>query len=382
MNYRAVQHKRAAEFSDYLTGFGEGLRDSSLRTARNIINMPYNFAKIPSGAAHLIGYGGDLAEWGWNKLTGRQPSSDDPNWFHRAADIYDKGVDYLNPTTHTSVFDPKYLTERELLATDISDAVAEAALNTAAFSAAKPVATAIKAGEGLSGARLAANSEQAVRAAKGFLPFDTFFTGLDVAGRFSDANNQSATASVSDATPIDTSWVPWSRTHAGLESSSPASLDIYDGLIRGNLAVAEQGYSPEQVDAIAEGYSGVGSPAATEQQMIEAEHNVNELADAYWNELLGLRQEQANGTEPAPAPSVEASPEQTASTGKGKPKYTDLTPYAISGLAGVAGALGSDLLTRRVKWFKRHKLIKHLVNLAAGGAIGYAAWRLANNKKS
>lgn len=380
---------------EWKQGFKEGWQDSSYRTARNLINMPYNFAKVPGFIfSDLPGYGLDALSWGYNKLTGKQDVDDQPNFLHRLANSYYNGVDYLNPTTHTDFFDPQYLTEDQLLPTDITDAIAETLLGTAGTAVARPAAAAAKAGQGLKGVLSVAKSPKVITAAKKALPWDILGGGLYV-GSVAAANADEPFYDEAETGSSGTPLMPWRQSHGEYTADPDTLMDIEDRLKAFN-AIAETGYDTDQLEAIAEGKTNVGVPAASPVLREQSAAIRDVLLDDYWSEMLGVP---VSGTPEQTALEGENSDSASSNSGgatvgsgattnpggsRSTPQrtYKDVLPYLAAGGAGLAGYLGTNLLTRNSKWLKRHRLIKRLVNLAGAGAMGYAAWRLANGDKT
>jgi len=336
MTYPEVQHKRAATIGDYLEGFGEGLRDTSLRTVKNVANLPTHLAQIPSSLVQLGGMGLYGVGAGYNKLTG----SEGDNWFTiggtKTMDAMGKvndGIAWLNPVNHTKAFDPKYLTEKQLFWTDAADSVAEAAAMGALTGGAGAVRSGMKGGMTFSQALKAA--EPAAKAGlKSWAIGDPFYQAAGY-GIEKGVNKYVVTPKLREAGYTD--------------EQIAALLDGAEDLAPDNLPIVQEakalGYSDKQILAFFNG-KDPGDPE----------------------------------NPPQPKAEPPAEPKKETAYDKAKQFLSDHKQGLVSGAAGLTGLLGTHYLTGKSKYIRRNKPLRFLLDAAGGLGSGYLAWKAMNKK--
>lgn len=336
MTYPEVQYKRAATFGDYLEGFGEGLRDTSLRTVKNVANIPTHLAQIPSSLVQLGGMGLYGVGAGYNKLTG----SEGDNWFTiggtKTIDAMNKvndGIAWLNPVNHTNAFDPKYLTEKQLFLTDAADSIAEAAGMGAITGGASAIRSGMKGGMSFVEA-LQAAKPAAVASAKTWMLGDPFYQVANY-GIEKGVNKYMVTPKLREA----------GYTDEQIAALLDGAEDLAPDNIPGVREAKELGYSDKQILAYFNG-EDPGEPENSPQPRAEPP--------------AGYKKETAYD--------------------KAKQFLSDHKQGLVSGAAGLTGLLGTHYLTGKSKFIRRNKPLRFLLDAAGGLGSGYLAWKAMNKK--
>lgn len=357
MRYTDIQNKKAG-IGDYLSDLGdsltygfktdfpgawgrglwEGLQDSASRTAYNFESIPWGLANFP---AYLAWLGGGI----YNKATDQDFNAD--NAVSRNAI---KAIELVNSTNpaygHWNV--PKYVTNRDLIVTDLFDIPGAALL----LSGAGGLLTAAKAAHG--GMSASQAMQLGLNTAKAAYPSSLLryspWLAVDATTQYMQAND----------------YKKYGFTPEQIKSILAGDEVGIPELNEDVKFLRAAGRSDDQIANILSGTEQYEISEEDLQKALQSGQYTPESINAYL-ESIGALPEQVD---------QQQQPPQTTST-KAKEK-TNYTPYIAAGLTGAAGVAGSHLLTNKIKWFRRHRLLKHLVDLAAGGALGYAAWKLSN----